>query len=400
MFSLRLSIDRGGDGMSRRNRRSLISSVRISLLSVGGAFGLLALSAGAAQAVDAGERNLLGSVTSVVESVTTPVESVVQNISGPLGGVVEAVPVEAVAPIPSNQNSALPAVSDVIQNVPPAIANISAVETVAPVTSLVDAAVSELPVVNVIVPPGTTTAVTQPVLEAVDAAAAPVLPPVQEVVTPVVEVLVPVAETLDPVVEVVHPVVDPVVEVLEPVTDPVIEVVRPTAPDEIVAPLPEPVSVDPPVLPEAPTEPSVADPQVSAEEEVATLMAPIRLPGEALPAAQEAPETTVVSGSVTVDALATDFHPADSPHGAVYALQGLPDLAVADLQQSDGSVGIAAGNAASGAAAAGSAGASSPYAADSHFSFDFSISSLGASQFGYLAALSSGPTFDPGSTPD
>ncbi|WP_299167368.1 hypothetical protein [uncultured Arthrobacter sp.] len=384
--------------MSRRIRQSFASTARISLLSAAGALGLLALSAGAANADDDGKQGLLGSVTSVVESVSTPVEAVVEEVSEPLDTAMKVI-----APASATPDAKAPGISAVVQGAPEIIADIGVVNTVAPVTDLVDRVVAKVPIVNAVVPQGTTTAVTQPVLEVVDVAAAPVLPSVQEVVTPVVEVLVPVTETVDPVVEVVRPVVDPVVdpvvEVVEPVADPVVEVVQPVTPVAPVVPIPDLVDVVEPVELVAPVDPMPVDPKTSVDEERASVPATVGAATDASPLAQGAAGASAPSQSLTaVEAFGS--HTAPSPQGAVYALQGLPDLAMSDHQQADTPLGIGAGSAASGAAATGSAGAGSSYAAVDPFSFDFNLSSVSSSQTGYAAALPSTPTLDPGSTPD
>jgi hypothetical protein len=378
--------------MSRRIRRSVAAAVRVSLISFGGALGLLALSSGAASADD-GEPapGLAGSVVSVVESVGTPLESVVQEISAPLSSATNAV-----APASSSQRMTdAPAVSEIVSDVPDAIGGISVVDAVAPVTTVVDSVVAQVPVANAVVPQGTTTAVTQPVLESVDFVAAPVLPPAEQVVAPVVEVLVPVAETVDPVVEVVEPIVKPVID---PVVDVVEPVVKPAVP---VVTLPEPVDVVEAVPAPAPAEPSDADPQLSENEEVAPASAtPVRPSVDAPSSTQSVLLPQALFAAEVAEESAAGAGGGSSAQGAVHVLQGVPDLASADLQHPAGSLRATAGSATAGATGAGSTGSGTPYAAEARFSFDFDLSSTGPSQPDYAAALPTGPTFNPGSTPD
>ncbi|GAB3548044.1 hypothetical protein GCM10027404_11240 [Arthrobacter tumbae] len=404
--------------MNRRIRRSAAAAVRISLISAGGALGWLALSAGTAIADDDGKLTSLGSVTSVVESVTTPVEAIVQDVAAPL-----TPKPAATASTSSNQTIELPAVSDVVSSVPENVGNLNVVEVVAPATQLIDAGLSQTPIVNVVVPQGTTTAVTQPVLEVVDSTVAPVLQPVQQVVTPVVEVIEPVVRTVDPVIDVVEPVVSPVVKVVDPVVDvvepvvspvidPVIDVVDPVVKPVVpVVALPEPADVIAPtdvvepadvveVVPtEVAAEPSVVDSDSSSDElRAAALKAPVELSVDVTtqnaPLPQAPPAVAVEEGTVATPSGAR------LSQGAVHELQGFPSFASVDHQQPAGPLGVSPGSANTGVIGSGSVGSGSPYATNAQFSFDFVLSSAGSPQSGYLAALPSGPTFDPGSTPD
>lgn len=336
--------------MSGRIRRSAVAAVRISLISGGAALSWLALSAGTATADDGGERTSIGSVTSVVESVGTPMESVIQEVSAPLDSV------NAVAPASPTQ---IGKVSNHVSAAPEIVANISVIDTVAPVTDLADAGVSQVPVVNAVVPQGTTTAVTQPVLEIVDSAVAPVLPPVQEVAAPVVEVLVPVAETLDPVVEVVEPILDPAA-----VIDPVAPVIT----------LPELADV------EEPAEPQSAPAQAAAAGAAA---------GAAFSSVQLAEDLPVPADAASPPSQAAD-----------YALQEAPQLALGSAQPTVDSPDSPAILSGAGAGSSGSLGSGSVGAADTPSFFNFDIPSCLVSQSGYSAALPHGPSFDPGSTPD
>lgn len=390
-------------------RPSAAAAVRISLISGGAALSWLAFSAGAATADD-GEQSLLGSVTSVVESDTTPVESVVQDVSVPVKPAVEAV-----APTPSEPVGERPGVSDLVSSVPEFIGNLSVSETVAPITNVVDSALSQVPVVNDVLPSGTVTTITQPVLETVDSAVAPVLPPVQQVVSPVVEVLDPIVETVDPVVDVVDPVVKPIVSPVADVVEPIVDPAPPVV-DRL-----DLVDVVEPVLPEAapavPTDPAASSSTGDTEaggtgtigeargEVAAGVTVAASEPSsldERSPRAQ-----TAVAGPVRLTDGPSEQANMSSPssqiahhQGARYNVQEAPQLVLADAQPMADSLGSPASASGTGGASSGSSSSGGMGAADTTAFFDFELSSAVSPQSGYSAALPQGPTFDPGSTPD
>lgn len=393
--------------MNRRIRRSAAAAVRISLLSGGAALSWLALSAGAATADDGGELSSLGSVTSAVETVTAPVEAIVQEVAAPPASK------PAAASTSSNQAINVPAVSDVVSSVPQTVADISVVETIAPAIEVIDTGLSEAPIVNAVVPQRTTMTIAQPVLEVVDTAATPVLAPVQEVaaplievVEPVVEVVEPVVRAVDPVVEIVEPVVEVVEPIVEPVTEPIVAVLNPVVQPVVpVATVPASANVVESVVPETVPESLAAEPKFSgAERGAAVSAAPVQLNVDAPGTTQDAPQAPLVAQAAkeSADSIGSgaSSYGAVQSYGGVHELQGLPSLAFADHQQPTGFQGITAGTANAGASGAGSAGSGTPYAADARFSFLFDLSSAGTSQPGRAAALPTGPSFDPGSTPD
>lgn len=398
--------------MIRRIRRSAAAALRISLISGCAALGWLALSAGAATADDGGERNLLGSVTSVVGSVSTPVESVVQDVTAPLKPTVEVV-----APASPKAVENDPAVSDPVSNVPAVVDNLSVSKTVAPVTDGVDSAVSQVPIVNDVLPSGTAT-ITEPVLETVDSAVAPVLSPVQQVVTPVVEVLDPIVEAVAPVVEVVDPivkpVVDPVVDVVNPVVDPAPPVVE--LPDPV-----DPGDVGEPALPDAgpvaPTDPTlssdagdlgagITETAGGTQDEV---VAAVRAQGSEQSSADGRNQRTSgasagpvrLAEAFSATTMATSsLSQSAHPLGALYMVQEGPQLALADAQPTVDPAGSPATGSGTGSVSSGSSSSGSAGAADAPSIFDRQSSSTISARSGYFATLPQGPTYDPGSTPD
>lgn len=401
--------------MNRRIRRSAASALRISLISGCGALGWLALSAGAATANDdGGEQGLLGSVTSVVESVATPVKSVVEEVSAPLVPTVEAVVPASSEPVEKQPVKKPPAVSDLVSNVPEFVGDLSVSETVEPVTNVVDSTLDQVPVVNSVLPPDTTTGIIQPVLETVDSAVAPVIAPVQHVVTPVVEVLDPVVETLDPVVELVDPIVKPIVD---PVVDVVDPVVKPAPP---VVQVPDRADVVEPVLPDAapvvPTDPApfpgsggveagdTATVRATQDDNASGFMAPAA-ESESSSADERTPRAQTPSSGpmqLTGDSSAraeVSFH-GPNYQGAQHKVQEAPQLALADVEPTTDPLGSPANSLGTSAASAGSSASGGMGAADTPSLFAFNLSSLVSLQAGYSGALPQGPTFDPGSTPD
>lgn len=356
--------------MSGRVRRSITTTVRVSLISVGGALGLLTLSAGTATADDVvSGHTLTGSVASVVESVAAPVES--------LAG--ELLPSGPEASVPGTQGAVQPSVADLVGSVPEVVGNLSAVETVAPLTELVDSTVSQVPVINQVLPVDTATAITQPVLETVDSGLAPVLAPVEQSLTPVVEVL-------DPVAGVVDSVIVPVV----------------TAPPvPVPVKVPEPVMVPEPVVPVSAPEPidteTVEVPgagSTSGESAAAEVPAPATAES-AISEGEERSPSRDTNAQVLLPQMAEAA--SSSLVGAYVTMQELLTLVPGDA------VGNTAGDpmpATSPGSAAGTAGPGGPAAADAIPGWGITLIS-GNSHFIHAAnALLQSPAFDPGSTPD
>lgn len=369
--------------MSRRTGRSFVSAVRVSLFSLGGALGLLALSANAATAEDAGsEQGLLGSAVSVVESVTAPVGNVVGAVSD--SSFAPAVPVAEAHTTPAAVH---PSVSSLVGSVPGVVGSLNAVETVAPVTGLIDATVSQVPIVNQVLPNDTVTAVTQPVLEAVDTTLAPVLEPVGEVVTPVVEALDPVTDVVDAVIEPVAP----VVAVPTPVEVPApVHASQPEVPAVTPMPVASQTDEEPSVSPGAEFPATRADDERKISEEVPPA-----------PAASERshPGIRGPSEGTNDQTPLPQLHDVAPPSlaGAHYALPELPT--VASGKATGDSAGSGLPTSAPGSSANSGAG-SGAGVADAVLRVNITLALGNSSSYDAANALLQSPTFDPGSTPD
>lgn len=385
--------------MSGRVLRSAAAALRVSLISGCGALGLLALSAGAATADD-GAQSLLGSVTPVVESVTAPVQPVVESVTAPVASTVEAVtaPVQPVVqsvtvPVASTVEAVapLPETSNLISSVPQLVGELSVTGTVAPITTAVDAVIAQVPVVSDVLPQGTTTAITEPLLKTVDGAVSPVLAPAQQILEPVSGVLDPI---VTPVVDAVVPVLTPVVEAV----DPVIGVVEPVLPVAV---------------------PARSGDSLPTTDEVGQVLPGDRTVVASVPAssreALELPEASVAVGltdgsSVEAEALASSsFQGVQSP--GVYSqsvhlqdlrygaqAQAAPQPGLSDPQPWAGSFALPAASA--GALLTGSSSSGGFGVADVPSFFTFNLSSAIVLTSGDSADLPQGPAFDPGSTPD
>lgn len=331
-----------------RVRRSLASALRISLVSACGALGWLALSATAATADDGGESNLLGTVTSVVEPLTAPAQSSLQKVTSPVAAAVEAVAPTAIL------GTEVPDLRDM----PDLVGNVDLSEAVAPVTGVVDSTLSKVPVVNGILPADATTAITQPVLETVDLAVAPVVPPVQQVLTPVVDA--------------VDPVVKPVSGVVAPVLNPLLPHVAPSVPAVPGAPAPSTATAIDSIgtAPTAAVEPAAVG---SSNQTGVRLASP--------------PTQKALSGS---------YNPASYLQGEQPNMRA----GSSDPQPTGAPPGIPSTPPATGTASPGPPASGSTSAADTPSLFAFSSSTAGSPQPGYSPALPQGPTFEPGSTPD
>lgn len=374
--------------MNGRLLRSAAAALRVSLLSGCGALGLLALSAGTATADDGSVQGLLGSVAPVVESVAAPVEPLVQGLTAPVQNLTQDVAAPG-DPILATSSPA-PASSGSLGGVPQLVGTLDLSDAVAPITGVVDSTLAQVPIVNQVLPSGTTTAVTQPLLESVDSAVAPVLPSVEQVLTPVVGVVAPVVGVVDPAIGVVEPVVDPVTGVVEPLT-PVTGVVQPVGPDNLP---PLPVSATNPagagdggdVLGSGqPSEPGHSA-AVSEQAENPLTNGEMHSPGPSTPGLPS-PGADYLSGS-------SDYQ------GVRFALQAAPQLVVPVPEPQAEPVALPAAASGAGGASAGSPAPGGAGAADTPAVFIFDLLSATMPLTGDSADLPQGPVFDPGSTPD
>lgn len=372
--------------MNGRLLRSAAAALRVSLLSGCGALGLLALSAGTATADDGSVQGLLGSVAPVVESVAAPVEPLVQGLTAPVQNLTQDVAPEPIL----NTSSPAPASSGLLSGVPQLVGTLDLSNAVAPITGAVDSTLAQVPIVNHVVPSGTTTAVTQPLLQSVDSAVAPVLPSVEQVLTPVVGVVAPVVGVVDPAIGVVEPVVDPITGVGEPLA-PITGVLQPVGPDNL-APLP--VSATNPagagdagdVLGSGqPSEPGHSA-AVSEQAENPLTNGELHSPGPSTPGLPS-PGADYLSGF-------SDYQ------GVRFALQAAPQLVVPVPEPQAEPVALPAAASGAGGASAGSPAPGGAGAADTPAVFVFDLLSTTMPLTGDSADLPQGPVFDPGSTPD
>ncbi|WP_104180182.1 hypothetical protein [Arthrobacter sp. B0490] len=187
--------------MTAHKRRSLSTTLRLSLLTGVGALGWMAVGASGAAAVETPrDAGLLDSVAGVVEPAGTPAVSALTD--------------------PRPLLPDLPVVPELAAHVPQLLGQ-PAGTVLVPVTSAVDELVVQIPVIHDLIPAGTVTQVTSPVVGVVDGTVGGVTEPVLDIVTPVTEPLAPVLDAV-PVPDVVAPVpnvVGPVQDVAAPVVD-------------------------------------------------------------------------------------------------------------------------------------------------------------------------------------
>ncbi len=424
--------------MTASKRQSLAATLRLSLFGGAGALGWIALGATGASAAEVpATSGLLGSVSDVVGAVSAPASSVVDAVADPLGEATASVAAPAGSTDPLV--GSIPLVSGLEARVPQLLSH-PAGTVLPPVTSVVDGVVARVPVVHHVVPAGTVTHVTAPVVGAVDDAVAGVTPPVVDAVAPVVDVVQPVVGVVSPVVDVVSPVVDavaPVVDVVSPVVDvagppadvvipvvgavePVVEVAGPPA--DVVIPVVE--AVEP-----------VVEVALPAAEDVAAGVAPVPapslaegiLPGEALPMAPTqarspgasletqpaaAPRSTVAGALVASSSLSQEAagvavgmarFAAQAPElavapnavavavltTAVLGIQEVPHLPVTPVALSGGALSFMT-----------SAGSSAPLATLGAAALLVVTMITGRVRREAAGSLPAAPCFDPGSSPD
>ncbi|MHA7239454.1 hypothetical protein [Arthrobacter sp. TMS1-12-1] len=336
----------------------------------------MAVGASAATAADAPPGpGLLGSVTGALDS--TGAAAGLSAVTDPLHNVAaHAVPASG---SPSLLHDA-PVLPDLVARVPDVV-SAPAGTVLVPVTTLVDGVLAEVPIVQSVVPAGTVAGVTAPVVGVVDGA-------VGGVTGPVLEVVAPVTGIIDPVVDVVVPVPDQ--GVLPPVVS------GPQAPTPIPVPIMPSAPADG-VLPEAgaePITPGPATPEASADGRAASgadvadadagtlrgtaAAAPVSPAGSA-GAGLPAPDQQIDVVDVAL--------PADG--GMVRAVPEVPALPAAPPSPSAAPPSSMTG-----------AGSAAPLAALGG-AFFLVLPVLGrAGRLSMSSGLPSGPSFDPGSSPD
>ncbi|TKV28428.1 hypothetical protein FDK12_07110 [Arthrobacter sp. NamB2] len=364
--------------------------MRLSLFAGLGAVGWITLgAAGASAAEEPSALGLAGSVSGVVDSVSTPAASAVSALTSPL----QAVTVE-VLPEPGTAGPLLdaePSLSEVVAHVPQLVTQ-PAGTVLPPVTSRVDGVVSQVPIVQTLVPAGTVTDVTSPVVGAVDGAAgvitAPVLDvvaPVTEVIEPVLEIVTPVAEVLDPVVGLVPPVsgvLDPVVGLVPPVSD--------AGPSGAVA---DPASAgangsvpSAPASPVDPAETKDSDPAAARGSAGAEAVVGVK-------------RSRAAEGLESLGVLREAFEPAVSLGGVLPALAGAVSIAHGepDLPGAPFTASVTFGGALSSMTGAGTG---APLAALGGLALLMFMMLSGKARRSASADLPAGPSYDPGSSPD
>ncbi|WP_422391464.1 hypothetical protein [Arthrobacter sp. N1] len=357
--------------MKMRKRRSLATSVRLSLLVGAGALGWMALGASGASAADLpAERGLLGSVTDVVETTAAPALAAVTEPAAPL-----------VAATGLQQTPVLPLVGDVAARVPQLLSE-PVGSVLSPVTTTVDRTLAQVPVVGQIVPTGTVSGITTPVTGIVDGAVGGVVEPVLGVVAPVTDIVAPVVEAL-PV-----PVAVPPVAVLPSpvVTAPVAVVPQapvPAEPVEAVA-VPEPAvptagSAQTPVTRDASADPAQAASRIATPAAIGAIGS---LPADLVPSA---PVSTVLERLV---------EPLTSVAGATLTAW------VASTDETSGALPTVLSSFSGGTSSMTGAGSAAPLAALAAAAFLVVLLLTGRRGHPANADLPSGPSFDPGSSPD
>ncbi|KQO01764.1 hypothetical protein ASF21_09235 [Arthrobacter sp. Leaf234] len=345
--------------------------MRLSLLVGAGALGWMALGASGASAADLpAERGLLGSVTDVVETTAAPALAAVTEPAAPL-----------VAATGLQQTPVLPLVSDVAARVPQLLSE-PVGSVLSPVTTTVDRTLAQVPVVGQIVPTGTVTGITTPVTGIVDGAVGGVVEPVLGVVAPVTDIVAPVVEAL-PV-----PVAVPPVAVLPSpvVTAPVAVVPQapvPAEPVEAVA-VPEPAvptagSAQTPVTRDASADPAQAASRIATPAAIGAIGS---LPADLVPSA---PVSTVLERLV---------EPLTSVAGATLTAW------VASTDETSGALPTVLSSFSGGTSSMTGAGSAAPLAALAAAAFLVVLLLTGRRGHPANADLPSGPSFDPGSSPD
>lgn len=360
--------------MKMQKRRSLATSVRLSLLAGAGALGWIAFGASGASAAEVpSDAGLLGSVTGAVES-SSPVSSTLFAIVDPLSTTkAEGLPAAGTT---SSLSGTVPLVSDLAAQVPHLTSQPTGT-ILTPVTSLVDEVVAEVPIVESVIPAGTVTEVTTPVVDAVDGTVGGVAEPVLEVVAPVVGII-------DPVVDVVVPVpgIDAAIPVV-PLPSPVAEV------------LPDVPSADVPgdSGPEAASPAAAADPTAADRTPGGSAIA---APSEGLMpdagegvAARSSGTGFAVHAFVTIADASVDVVVPAVVAGVARMAHDLPELPAAPLASWAGTLSSMTG-----------AGTGGPFAAIGGAALLVFLALVRAGLRGASAGLPAGPTFDPGSSPD
>ncbi|MHA7209793.1 hypothetical protein [Arthrobacter sp. MDT1-65] len=209
--------------MTAHKRRSLSTTLRLSFLTGVGALGWMAVGAsGAAAAGTPQDAGLLDAVTGVAESAASPAVSAL--------------------PDPRPLLADPPVVPGLMAQVPQ-LAGQPSGTVLLPVASAVDGLVAQVPIVHDLIPAGTFTEVTTPVIGVVDGTVGGVTEPVLDVVAPVTEILapvldaVPVRDVVAPVPDVLTPVPDAAAPVIDAVPGTVVAPVEPVGPVEPVAPV-------------------------------------------------------------------------------------------------------------------------------------------------------------------
>lgn len=393
--------------MSGRLFRTAVAALRVSFLGGCGALSLMALSAGTATADDGAVQGLLGSLTPVVESAAAPVEPLVQGVTAPLRTVTQDVAAPLVPVRTVVQDVAAPlvpvsGVSGLISGVPDLVGSLDVSGAVAPITGVVDSTLAQVPIVNQVVPSGTTTAVSQPLLESVDATVAPVLRPVEQILAPVVGVVDPVLGVVDPVVPVTGPVdpVAPVAGVVDPVVgiDPVVPVagvVRPVIPG---------VPGNSESLPEGAAGPvgaGVVGEGTGDSGEVAGSARFADAAGQVEPVSVAGELSFPGVGSLRfVSPGVDDLDGFAAYQGARHVLPVVPQLVVPVPEPKAHPVALPSAASGASGASAGSQAPGGAGAADTPSVFILDLFSAVTPLFGGSADLPQGPAFDPGSTPD
>ena len=387
--------------MKMQKRRSLATTLRLSLLTGAGALGWMAIGASGASAADLpADAGLLGSVSDVVSSATAPVSA----IADPLLAAAVAPPVSSAPPAGSAHGPAGPA---------PQVSQIASKPlgtVLTPVAGLVDDTVGQLPVVQSIVEPAPLTrvtapvagtvdsitgGVTQPVLAVVDTVVAPVLGAVDPVLAPVVDIVPPVVDVIAPVVD---PIVAPVVGAVPPAVAPVVDVVGPEAAAPTSAPVLPPVDVpapssDAPEMTAAPTPGSDAVgsegavPGIAADAMVGTVSSS-RSPSSSEARAAETFEASVQGVVRARMATVVDVAVIPALTSSAQALHDVQDIS------------FTSGTFSGALSSITGAGGAAPLAALGTGLFLFVFLVRGSARRDAAAGLPSAPSFDPGSSPD
>ncbi|MDQ0733916.1 hypothetical protein [Arthrobacter agilis] len=362
--------------MKMQKRRSLATTLRLSILTGVGALGWMALGASGASAAEAPhDAGLLDSVVGVVDSASAPA---VSALSKPLSAVAGPGPSASTAPRPLL--GGLPVAPDLVAQLPQVLGQ-PARTVLVPVTSTVDDLVAQVPIVRSVVPAGTVTDVTSPVVGIVDGT-------VGGVTTPVLEAVAPVTEAISPVVDVVVPLPDlvPPVEAVVPLPDAVAPVAQPVAPALDGAPETAVVPVAP-----APVDDVIPDSSKGAVGGVAH-----KTPRSTSPVLSDggfdlAARTAGLTSGLLLPAIAGGTAEAAAPVLATIAqaTPAVPDFPAAPLAGSSTVLASMTGG-----------GVSAPLAALVGTALLVFILLSGRAARSAAAGLPTSPSFDPGSSPD